>query len=497
MDRMSAMDAMFYYMEGENTPMHVGGVSVLEGPAPAYGDLVRLLAAKLDQVPRYRQVIKPVPFQLGRPIWVDDPHFQLLYHVRHTSLPKPGGPEQLRNLAGRVFAQRLDMTKPVWEAWLVEGLADDRWALISKAHHCMIDGEGSTDLMQVIFDLEPRPAGREPSDWTPAAAPSTLSLTAGSIVETVREPLRAIGIPSVGDLAKLPTALAGVAVAAKELVPQQIAQLVPGRGQPTPKSLNGPLGPNRRWVWTDATMAEVKTIRTALGGTVNDVILAAVTRGYRDLVQGRGELVPDMVVRSLVPVSTRTASGRGQVNNQVTSVVVDLPVAEGDPVRRLELIREQMDRNKRGLGAVDAAAIVGLADHAAPTLLALGARSMSRMPNKLTQTGTTNVPGPRIPLYLLGRQLLQSHPYVPVFAGVRVATGIFSYLDTFSFGITADFDSFPDVDVIADGIRAGFDELVAAAVTAGQSPGQTPRRSPGQTPRRSSGQASRRSSGRS
>jgi WS/DGAT/MGAT family acyltransferase len=462
---------MFYYMEGENTPMHVGGVSVLEGPAPAYGDLVRLLAAKMDQVPRYRQVIKPVPFQLGRPIWVDDPHFQLLYHVRHTSLPKPGGPEQLRNLAGRVFAQRLDMTKPVWEAWLVEGLADDRWALISKAHHCMIDGEGSTDLMQVIFDLEPEPAGRQPSEWAPVAAPSTLSLTAGSILETVQEPWRAIGIPSVDDLAKLPMTIAGVAVAAKELLPQQITQLVPGRGAPTPKSLNGPLGPNRRWVWTDASMAEVKTIRTALGGTVNDVILAAVTRGYRDLVQGRGELVPGMVVRSLVPVSTRQASGRGQVNNQVTSVVVDLPVAEDDPVQRLQLIREQMDRNKRGMGAVDAAAIVGLADYAAPTLLALGARSMSRMPNRLTQTGTTNVPGPRIPLYLLGHQLVESHPYVPVFAGVRVATGIFSYLDTFSFGITADFDSFPDVDVIADGIRGGFNELVAAAVTAGQAPG--------------------------
>lgn len=470
MDRMSAMDAMFYYMEGENTPMHVGGVSVLEGPAPAYGDLVRLLAAKMDQVPRYRQVIKTVPFQLGRPIWVDDPHFQLLYHVRHTSLPKPGGPEQLRNLAGRVFAQRLDMTKPVWEAWLVEGLADDRWALISKAHHCMIDGEGSTDLMQVIFDLEREPARREPSDWTPSPAPSTLALTAGSVIETVQEPLQAIGIPSLDDLAKLPMALAGVAVAAKELVPQQIAQLVPGRAQPTPKSLNGPLGPNRRWVWTDATMGEVKTIRTALGGTVNDVILAAVTRGFRDLVQGRGELVPDLVVRSLVPVSTRQASGRGQVNNQVTSVVVDLPVAEDDPVRRLQLIREQMDRNKRGMGAVDAAAIVGLADYAAPTLLALGARSMSRMPNKLTQTGTTNVPGPRIPLYLLGHQLVESHPYVPVFAGVRVATGIFSYLDTFSFGITADFDSFPDVGVIADGIRAGFNELVAAAVSAQDTP---------------------------
>jgi diacylglycerol O-acyltransferase len=482
MDRMSAMDAMFYYMEGENTPMHVGGVAVLEGPAPAYGDLVRLLAGKMDQVPRYRQVIKTVPFQAGRPIWVDDPHFQILYHVRHTSLPKPGGPEQLRNLAGRVFAQRLDMTKPVWEAWLVEGLADDRWALISKAHHCMIDGEGSTDLMQVIFDLERDPVRPEPSDWKPSSPPSTLALTAGSLRDFVQEPFQAIGVPSLSDLSKVPMALAGIGVAAKELVPQQIAQMIPGRGQPTPKSMNGPLGPNRRWVWTEATMGEVKTIRAGLGGTVNDVILAAITRGYRDLVEGRGELAPDMVVRSLVPVSTRQESGRGQLNNQVTSVVVDLPVAEDDPARRLTLIREQMDRNKRGMGAVDAAAIAGLADYAAPTLLALGARSMSRVPNRLTQTGTTNVPGPRIPLYLLGRQLIESHPYVPVFAGVRVATGVFSYLDTFSFGITADFDSFPDVDVIADGIRAGFGELVALA-TAASAAVPTPPASPAKRPR--------------
>ena len=204
MDRMSAMDAMFYYMEGENTPMHVGGVAVLEGPAPAYGDLVRLLAGKMDQVPRYRQVIKTVPFQLGRPIWVDDPHFQILYHVRHTSLPQPGGPEQLRNLAGRVFAQRLDMTKPVWEAWLVEGLADDRWALISKAHHCMIDGEGSTDLMQVIFDLEPDPV---------AARALALVARLGAVdargrrrVDARRRPGAAagLGVAEPDDLSKVP-----------------------------------------------------------------------------------------------------------------------------------------------------------------------------------------------------------------------------------------------------------------------------------------------------
>ncbi len=462
MDRMSAMDAMFYYMEGDNTPMHVGSVAVLEGPVPAYGDLVRLLSAKLDRVPRYRQVIQPVPLQLGRPVWVDDPHFQILYHVRHTSLPKPGGDDQLRNLAGRIFAQRLDMSKPVWEAWLVEGLSDGRWALINKAHHCMIDGVASTDLMQVIFDADATPGDLPPSTWEPRPAPTTLEAAVASVVEAFTDPLQLVHRPTRERLRRIPLTLGSLAYAVKELAPQLIPQIIPGRNQPTPASFNGPLGPNRRWVWTQAEMADVRTIKGALGGTVNDVILTAITRGYRDLLMERGELLPDMVVRSLVPVSIRKP-GDDRLDNQVASVVVDLPVGEADATTRLRLVREQMDRNKRGMGAVDAGAIIGLADFAAPTLLTLGARSMSSMPNRLTQTGTTNVPGPRVPLYLLGSRLVEAHPYVPVFAGVRIAVGIYSYLETFSFGITADFTSFPDVDVISDGIRAGMAELVVAA----------------------------------
>ncbi|MEO7059188.1 MAG: wax ester/triacylglycerol synthase family O-acyltransferase [Lapillicoccus sp.] len=469
MDRMSAMDAMFFYMERQNTPMHVGSVVVLEGPAPAYGDLVRLLSAKLDKVPRYRQVVMPVPLQLGRPVWVDDPHFQILYHVRHTALPAPGGDTELRNLAGRVFAQRLDMSKPVWEAWLVEGLAGGRWALINKAHHCMVDGVASTDLMQVIFDSGPETGDLPGSTWAPTAAPSTLEVTAASLLDAVTDPIRALGVPSRERLSKLPLALGGLAYAVKELAPQLVPRIFPGHQHETPDSFNGPLGPNRRWVWTQATLDDVKKVKSAFGGTVNDVILAVISRGYRDLLMQRGELTPDMVVRSLVPVSIRKHDGRGQLDNQVASVVVDLPVGESDAATRLHLVREQMDRNKRGLGAVDAGAIIGLADFAAPTLLTLGARSMSAVPNGLTQTGTTNVPGPRTPLYLLGSRLLQLHPYVPVFAGVRIAVGIFSYLETFSFGITADFDSFPDVEAVTAGIDAGMAELVDAAA-AGSAP---------------------------
>src|SRR3954467_15080314 len=190
---MSALDAGFFYAESENPPMHVGSVAVFEGPAPSYGDVVRLILSKLPKVPRYRQRVRPVPMQLGRPVWVDDPHFQILYHVRHTAVPKPGSDEQLRNLAGRVLGQRLDMAKPLWEGWLDGGLENERWAIISKVHHCMVDGIAGTDLMQVIFDLDPNATHDEPKDWTAQRTPSSVELMAGAVQDTLVHPLRQLG----------------------------------------------------------------------------------------------------------------------------------------------------------------------------------------------------------------------------------------------------------------------------------------------------------------
>src|ERR671921_240471 len=202
-DRLSPLDASFYYAESPNTPMHVGSVAVFEGPAPSYGDLIRLLVSKLHLVPRYRQRVREVPLNLGRPLWVDDPHFQILYHVRHTALPRPGSDEQLRNLAGRVLGQRLDMAKPLWEVWLVEGLENDQWAIISKVHHCMVDGVAGSDLMQLIFDLQPDAPHGEPREWTPQRNPSSLSLAAGALADTVAHPLRQIAsVPSLGGVRK-------------------------------------------------------------------------------------------------------------------------------------------------------------------------------------------------------------------------------------------------------------------------------------------------------
>jgi WS/DGAT/MGAT family acyltransferase len=458
---MSALDASFFFAESENTPMHVGSVSVFEGPAPSYGDLVRLLLSKLPMVPRYRQRVRPVPMKLGRPLWADDPHFQILYHVRHTAVPSPGSDEQLRNLAGRVLGQRLDMAKPLWELWLVEGLADDRWALISKVHHCMVDGVAGSDLMQLMFDLTPDAEHDEPKEWTPQREPSNLSLITSAFNDAVAHPVQ--------QLAAMPT-LSTPLQAAKELASSSrtLASAVPSLAKqaitPTARSLNGPIGPHRRWAWTDGKFEEFKAVRTAFGGTVNDVVLTAITHGFRDLLQARGALSSEkLVVRSMVPVSVRRPNQKGALNNQVSAVFIDLPVGLPDPLDRLASIRGQMDEYKKTMKAVDAPSIIAMGDYVAPSLLSMGVKAALQAGQMWCQAVTTNVPGPRVPLYVLGKRMSSATAYVPIAGGTRCSIGIFSYLNTMTFGINADFDGYPDVDVLSGGIRKGIDELLALA----------------------------------
>jgi WS/DGAT/MGAT family acyltransferase len=460
-DRLSGLDAGFYFAESENTPMHVGSVAVFEGPAPSYGDVVRLLLSKLPLVPRYRQRVREVPMQLARPVWIDDPHFQILYHVRHTAVPGPGSDEQLRNLAGRVLGQRLDMAKPLWELWLVEGLADNRWAIISKVHHCMVDGVAGSELMQLMFDLSPDATHEEPKDWSPQRSPSTVELLADAVSETMAHPLRRLStVPTVSNAVRAAKDLAGSGRTLAQTVPSLAKQAV----TPTARSLNGPIGPHRRWAWTEGRFEEFKAVRKALGGTVNDVVLAAITAGFRDLLAGRGELSSDkLVVRSMVPVSVRKPDEKGRMDNRVSAVFVDLPVGEPDPVARLQAVRAQMDEHKKAMSALDVPSIIAMGDFVAPALLSLGVRAAMQAGQMWCQAVTTNVPGPRIPLYVLGKRMCSAHAYVPIAGGTRVSIGIFSYLDTMTFGINADFDSFPDVEVLSDGIRGGIEELLSVA----------------------------------
>ncbi|WP_344449265.1 wax ester/triacylglycerol synthase family O-acyltransferase [Actinocorallia aurantiaca] len=455
---MSGLDASFYLIEDENTPLHVAAAIIMEGPVPGYGDIVRLVAAKLPSIERYRQRVRSVPLHLGRPVWMDDPHFQILYHVRHTAVPAPGTMDQLRNLAGRLLAQRLDPKKPLWELWLVEGLEGGRWALIGKVHHCMVDGVAGMDLIASMFDLDPDAPVPEPpaEEWVPRGGPSGLRLFGEALVDNTLEPLRlAASLPRLaGSLRRAPQLLDYVGG-----VTRQLARFT----RRSASVLNGPLGPHRRWEWASLPLDDVQRIRKKHGGTVNDVVLAAVTRGFRDQLAGRGELTPDMVVRSGVPVSVRAEGERGVLNNRVSAIFVNLPVGVADPAERLRLIREQTDDLKATSQEVVGAQLTRITDAAvAPALLALGARIPVRLRNPVVQTITTNVPGPDFPLYVLGRRIENLFPYVPLTGGIQVGTAIFSYDGRLNFGVSADFDGQPDLPVFTAGIGKGIAELLKA-----------------------------------
>ena len=454
-NRMSTLDTEFFFAEHANTPLHMGSVAVFDGPAPEHRELTRLFAAKLSRVPRYRQVVSTVPGQILPPVWADDEHFQIRHHVRHVTVPAPGGDEQLRAVAAKIFARRLDLKRPLWEEWLLTGLADGRWAILSKIHHCMADGIGGNDLMTLVFDAAPDAAPPEPVSWVPAPAPSLADRAADQLRDTLTWPLR--------QLAAAPATPGKL----KRLVrPEDLLDY--GRGlsegtrrlaEPSASFLNGPIGSKRRWAWTTTSLTELKQIRLAHGGTINDVVLAVITGAFRDLLAARDKLTDHLVVRSLVPVSTRGPDEAGVITNRVSAVLANLPVGEPDPVRRLTGIRQQMDSLKQRHQAVSAEILTAMLGVSAPEWLALGTQAAYRFPQPLVQTVTTNVPGPRVPLYVLGRRMTVLYPFVPIGNSVRISIAILSYLDTVSFGVTADYDAVPDVDVLVQGIKRGLAEL--------------------------------------
>lgn len=456
MQRMSVQDASFLHIESNDRPMHVGGVSIFEGPPPPFAEALAMIGAKLALVPRYRQIVRFVPFALARPVWVDDPHFNLGYHVRRTALPSPGGDRELRTLVGRVMSQNLDRAKPLWEMWVVEGLDEGRWALISKVHHAMVDGVASTDLMTVLLDRERDPEPRPADSWTAESAPGSARLLADAILERAANPF--IAAEQVVGALRAPRQFASMLADTS----RGLAGLVGVARRGESSSLNGPLGPHRRWDWARGRLADVQLVRRAFGGTVNDVVLAAITQGFRELLQSRGEPL-DRSLRTLVPVSVRRPGERGTYNNRVSAMFAELPVGIDDPVEQLESISSQMVGLKESKQAVAGETLTSLSGFAPPMLLALGARLASGLSQHALNTGTTNVPGPQFPLYLAGRRLLESFPYIPLFAGVRVAVAIFSYDGALSFGVSGDYDTAPDIDILCRGIEDGLSELVVLA----------------------------------
>jgi diacylglycerol O-acyltransferase / wax synthase len=459
MQRMSSLDAGFFFAENDRTPLQVASVSIFEGEPPTYGDLVRLTLSKLPQVPKYRQRVRRVPFNFARPVWADDQHFHVMYHVRHTAVPSPGGPQELRNLTGRILAQRLDLSRPLWEMWLIEGLEGGRFALVIKLHHCMADGVGTIEMMDLLFD---HTAGKRRSEeraelphWTPEPEPSALSLTLAGVRDTAAGSIRgAVRIPALARGLGEDISFAGG-------LPRYARRLLKS-GAP---SLNGPTSPHRRWSWVQADLDQVKQVRRALGGTVNDVILAAVAAGFRDLLRSRDVLSDEAVVRTMVPVSIRSPGEHGLLNNRVSAVLVNLPSGEPDPVRRLHLVHDQMEFLKDSHQAIGPDALVRFLGMA-PELLATTVHTALLLRQPVIQTVTTNVPGPPNPLYLMGRKLVELYPYIPIATGFRVSIGIVSYLGQLFFGLTGDFDAMPDLEVLADGIRNGFDELMKEAAHA-------------------------------
>jgi diacylglycerol O-acyltransferase len=394
-------------------------------------------------------------------VWVDDPHFNIEYHVRHTALPAPGGESELRKLTGRVMGQQLDRTKPLWEMWVVQGLEDGHWAMLSKVHHCMVDGVSGADLLALILDTSPQGSDPVQDDWRPEAAPSSASLATEALAERVRSPYEFVR--SVRSATRIPRqTLTAVGEIAQGL--RAMAGLV----RPTPaSSLNGPIGPHRRWDWASTSVEDIKRVRKTTGASFNDVVLAAATRGFRDLLLSRGESV-ERVVRTLVPVSVRPraasgmAVGDGSFENKVSAMFAELPVGIEDPLERLRSISEQMADLKESKQAVAGEALTSLSGFAPPMLLALGTRMATRAQQRNVNTVTTNVPGPQVPLYAAGRRMLKAFPYVPLAGSVRVGVAIFSYDGQVNFGVTGDYDTAPDIGVLCAGIEDGMAELLKA-----------------------------------
>ena len=463
MNRMSALDAMFLHAEDGTTHLHIGSCAVFAGKAPSMDELTALISSKLHLVHRFRQKVRQVPGGVGRPVWVDDSDFDLGYHVRHSALPPRADAQDLDNLMGRLMSQELDRSRPLWEMWLVEGLPRKRWALISKVHHCMVDGVSGTDLMTAILDATPDAQISPAPAWTPDPEPSDGRLLLDAVTGLVLAPgrlaasvARGASTPSKA-LRQLTDTFAGLGSFGRRITAPSV-----------PLSIEGAIGSHRRWAVARCTLAESKAIRQVFGGSVNDVVLTAITAAFRELLVQRGDVVDHATISSLVPVSVRSADDHTH-NNQVSLMIAELPVGIADPLERLRAVTAGLAELKRSNQATAGVAAFDLADMLPPALFAAGVRAamsiMRRTQQRSINTVTTNVFGPSYPLFALGRKMVDYLPFVPLSPGVRVGVAILSYNGRMAFGITGDYDSAPDVQTMAEGIEAAIAELSELART--------------------------------
>ena len=459
-DRLTAIDASFLAQEGASSHMHIGALTVLEGPPPPFGEFLDIIRGRLHLVPRYRQKLSFPPIETGRPVWVDDPDFNIEYHVRQTALPRPGSQEQLFKLVSRIFSQQLDRSKPLWEMWVIEGLEGGRWALISKTHHSVIDGISGVDLATVMFDLTPETREVEHPDeaWEPAAEPTPAALVASGAVGIART---AVG--AAGRLVRLATRPQEAVSEVRDGL-EGIGEILWAGLNPAPDTpLNVEIGPHRRYRVVQADLADFKLIKDELGGTVNDVVLAVVSGALREWLRSRGVRTEGLELRALVPVSVRAADAGGELGNQIVAMRGPLPVYVDDPVARLKVVRQGMGELKESKQAVGAAVLAGAQGFAPPTVLAQASRL--NFSTRLFNLIVTNVPGPQFPLYVAGRRMDDLYPIAFLPKDHALALAIMSYDGGLNFGLLGDYDALPDIDAFADGLRGAIDELLEIART--------------------------------
>lgn len=463
--RLSALDASFLYLEQPTTPMHVGAVSIFAKHRQAgldYDGLVELIEQRIALVPRYRQKVRYVPGNLARPVWVDDTDFDIAYHVRRSALPKPGTDGQLNELVARLMSRPLDHTRPLWEMYVVEGLARGRIAVLTKTHQAMVDGVSAIDIGQVILDVSPEPRTVPDQLWMPRPEPSRSELVLGAVAEAVQRP---------GELIDTARAAAGDAIATVGKIADGLGQVFSVAWKASRRApgspLNVPISTQRRFAVARTQLECYRRVRAAHGCTVNDVVLSVVAGALRGWLLSRGEAVTaSSTVRAMVPLSVRgevdvpSSATAGSLGNRVASFLVDLPVGEPSPVVRLHHVAHAMREHTAAHPSVGAGTLVRIGGFAPPTLHALGARAASGMSKRIFNLVVTNVPGPQFPLYAAGARMLEMFPVVPLAKGQALAIGLTSYDGGVYYGFNADRDAMPDVDVLADLVDESLDELV-------------------------------------
>ncbi|MDO8188046.1 wax ester/triacylglycerol synthase family O-acyltransferase [Conexibacter sp. JD483] len=458
LDRLTAVDASFLHQEDAASHMHIGAVTIFEGPPPPFAAVLDHIRGRLQFVPRYRQKLAYPPLDSGRPLWVDDPTFNLEYHVRHSALPAPGSEQQLYRLAARIGSQQLDRSKPLWECWFVEGLEDNRFALIFKTHHALVDGVSGVDLATVLFDLQPVPPRLDPeaTPWQPKPEPTSAEMVAAGVAGLVKT-----GIDIASKALAAATNPSGAVEALRE-ASEGIGEIVWAGLNPAPDTpLNVPIGPHRRYAIVRNELADFRYVKGAFNATVNDVVLALISGALGRWLRSRGMRTEGLELRALVPVSIRAEGQRHQLGNQIVLMRGPLPVYIKDPVARLRFVKEAMDGLKESKQAVGARVLADVQQLAPPTVLAQASRI--QFSTRLFNLLTTNVPGPQFPLYVLGRELQDLFPVAFLPKNHSLAIAIMSYNGRVNFGLLGDYDNLPDIDVIADGIADGLAELKRAA----------------------------------